>query len=83
MVPSRRLLAVRCFFQPHRPCKYSEDISTDFEVVTMGNGHKAAAFLPAQLRLLRQPEPVRKALLLDCHLEQNVPEETPKASCVS
>ena len=35
MVPSRRLLAVRCLFQPHRPCEYSEDISTDFKVVAM------------------------------------------------
>ena len=49
------------FFSPScRPCEYSEDISTGFKVVVMGCGHKAAAFLPAQLRLLRQPEPVRK-----------------------
>ena len=49
------------FFSPScRLCEYSEAISTGFKVVVMGCGHKAAAFLPAQLRLLRQPEPVRK-----------------------
>ena len=40
---------------------HSEVISTGFKVVVMGNGHKVAAFLPAQFWLLRQPEPVRKS----------------------
>ena len=41
-------LGGRCPFQP---CvhPYSEIISTGFKVVVMGDGHKAAAFLPAQL----------------------------------
>ena len=59
MVHPLRLLVVRCFFQPGRPCEYSEVISTGFKVV-VGNGYKVAAFLPAQLWLGRQPEPVRK-----------------------
>ena len=47
------------FLMVGRPCEYSEVISTGFKVV-MGNGHKVAAFLPAQFWLLRQPELVRK-----------------------
>ncbi|CAN0495780.1 unnamed protein product [Rangifer tarandus platyrhynchus] len=42
-----------------RPCEYLEAVSTGFKVVVTGCGHKVAAFLPAQLRLLGHPEPVR------------------------
>ena len=49
----------RCPFQP-RVHPYSEIISTSFKDVVMGNGLKVAAFLPAQLWLLRQPEPEGK-----------------------
>ena len=46
MVHPLRLLVVRCFFQPHRHCGYSEAISTGFEVVVMGNGQQQHFFLP-------------------------------------
>ena len=48
------------FLMVGRPCEYSQVISMGFKVVVMGNGHKVAAFLPAQFWLLRQPELVRK-----------------------
>ena len=35
----------------------SRPINTGFQGVVTGNGHRAAAFLPAQLRLPGQPEP--------------------------
>ena len=52
----------------------TEIISTGFKVVVLKNGHKAAAFLPAQLWLLRQPGAGRggagQALLLDCRFQR-------------
>ena len=56
-------------------------MSKGFKVVVMGNGHKAAACLYAQLWSLGEPEPWGKSCSLDGLLEWKVPEETPKA-CV-
>ena len=47
----------------------------------MGNGHKAAAFLHAQLGYLGN-QSLRKVVFLGCQGEWSVPEERPKGLCL-
>ena len=55
------------------PCEWRYLVNTGAQVVVTGNVHKVAELLHAQL-VLRQPE-TRRACLLACDLEWNVPEQ--------
>ena len=54
-------------------------VSKAFKVVVMGNGHKVAAWLYAPAPVTGGTRALGKVVSLDCQLEWNVPEETPKA----
>ena len=69
----------RCHLQSRRPCEYEEPNSTMFKVVVLEDGPKEILF-PAPL--WSSGIESQGKLFMDCQLEWNVPEETPKA-CVS
>ena len=56
--------------------------SKGFKVVVTGNGHKVAACFYAPTLVTGETRAFGKVLFLDCYLEWNELEETPKA-CVS
>ena len=56
-------------------------VSKGFQVVVVGIGHKAASCVYAPALVTGGTGALGKVLFLDCQLEWNVPEETPKA-CV-
>lgn len=77
MVPSRRLLVVRCLFQPHRPFLNIQRTSAPILKLLLWKWSQGSIFLLNSGYLATR---ACESPSLDCHLEKNVSEETPKAS---